>query len=229
MTTDSFNPLRPDSVEPTREDVLIGRVVDGEATTADWDALETIARADGTVWERLGRAQRAHARLEREVEDAIAIAELIDVPSPHSLAVHTFQSRFRQWGGWAAAAVIGLAWIGAAGFTGSPKPGNVAGLAGPTVQEMTPDALLDQYIRRGLATGRVVGEMPAMLVNTQDLGGGQGKEVWFVRPILERTNVSDVSLLSVQMDEHGMPRYVPMTLPGGTGTQPNRPTAPDPL
>jgi hypothetical protein len=199
----------PDPFEPTREDVLIGRVVDGEASTADWDALETVARTDPAVWERLGRAQRTHARLEREVEDAIAVAELIDVPSTHSLAIGTFHTRLRQWGGWAAAAVIGVAWLGYAGFTGSPTPGNVARL-GPVVQELSPDELLTQYMNKGQAQGRVMGEMAPVFVDARDLGADKGKEVYFVRPIIERTLVTDLGILSVQKDEHGTPRYVPM-------------------
>lgn len=203
--------FHPDPFEPTREDVLIGRVVDGEASTADWDSLETIARTDAAVWERLGRAQRTHARLEREVEDAIAVAELIDVPSAHAISITSFQTRMRQWGGWAAAAVIGVAWIGFSGITGSGRPGGpIAGGSFNQVQELSPDDLLSQYMRKGTALGRVVSEMPTMLVEARDLGDGRGKEVFFVRPILERTTVTDLAILSVQKDEHGTPRYVPI-------------------
>lgn len=196
-----------ESFEPTREDVLIGRVVDGEASTSDWDSLERIAGTDASVWERLGRAQRTHARLERDVEDAIAIAELIDLPSAGSIAVQGFHSRGRQWGGWAAAAVIGVAWLSIAGITGRGGPNQASVLP---VREYTPDELLTQYLDKGQAEGRVMGEMAPMLVDARDLGLNMGKEVIFVRPIIERTMVTDVSVLSVQKDEHGTPRYVPM-------------------
>lgn len=197
-----------DPFEPTREDVLIGRVVDGEASTTDWDSLETVARTDPAVWERLGRAQRTHARLEREVEDAIAVAELIDVPSGRELAIGGFHTRLRQWGGWAAAAVIGVAWLGVAGITGSRSPGNLGGFT--TAKELTPDELLTQYMDKGQAEGRVMGEMAPVFVNARDLGENKGKEVYFVRPIIERTFVTDVGVLSIQRDEHGTPRYVPI-------------------
>lgn len=197
-----------ESFEPTREDVLIGRVVDSEASTSDWDSLERIAGTDASVWERLGRAQRTHARLEREVEDAIAIAELIDLPSEGSIAAIGFHSRIRQWGGWAAAAVIGVAWLSISGITGSFGPGsNIANVL--PVRELSPDELLSQYMNKGQASGRVMGEMEPMLVDARDLGLNR-KEVIFVRPIIERTMVTDVSVIGVQRDEHGTPRYVPM-------------------
>lgn len=196
-----------ESFEPTREDVLVGRVVDGEACASDWDALERIASTDPAVWERLGRAQRTHARLEREVEDAIAVAELIDVPSAGVIAAHSFQSRVRQWGGWAAAAVLGIAWISVSGITGTRGPGQIAGTS---INTLTTDELLSQYMNRGQQDGRILGEMAPMLVDARDLGLNQGKEVIFVRPIIERTRVADVAVLSVQKDEHGTPRYVPI-------------------
>lgn len=213
------NPLRPESFEPTREDVLIGRVVDGEASSTDWEALERLAATDPLVWERVGRAQRTHARLEREVEDAIAIAELIEAPSPRVVAGHSLGLRVRQYGGWAAAAAIGLAWV-AIQRPGSTSllpanPGMTAGFGMPA--SLTADEALAQYVRAGQADGRVLGEMQPMLVSTRPLADGQGKEVWYVRPILERARVTDVNVLSVGMDEHGQPRYVPVPITPSAG------------
>jgi len=217
MTNEFTNPR---DFEPTREDVLIGRVVDGEASSTDWDALETIAKTDSAVWERLGRAQRIHARLEREVDDAIAIAELIDVPPTSAIAITSFRDRIRQYSGWAAAAAIAVAWLGLNGwspvipgtYTGQTNRASLGALPKELLHQASPDDLLDQYVRSGMAQGRVLGEMPVMLVDSKDLGEGRGKEVWFLRPILERTTVTDVLPVSVQKDEHGMPRYVPIQI-----------------
>lgn len=208
------NSMGPADFEPTREDVLIGRVVDGEASSSDWEALERIASGDVTLWERVGRAQRTHARLEREVEDAIAIAELIEAPSPRVLAGQSLSMRIRQYGGWAAAAAVALAWVSLQrpGSTSlMPSTGETAGLAALPVS-LTPDQALAQYVRAGQADGRVLGEMQPMLVSTRALGEGQGKEVWYVRPILERATVTDLNVLSVGLDEHGTPRYFPVPI-----------------
>ncbi|MDX2115128.1 MAG: hypothetical protein SFZ24_05830 [Planctomycetota bacterium] len=216
-------PLHPPAPEPTREDVLIGRVVDGEATSADWAALEHLASRDPLVWERLGRAQRTHARLEREVEDAIAIAELIDLPSARAVAVDSFRLRLRQYGGWAAAAAVALAWVGAqTPLVSHPAPTSTAALvpiAAPA--QVAPDQLFDRYVLEGVAQGRVVGVMPPVLVRTEPAADGNGKQVIFLRQVLERATMTDVTPVSIQLDEHGTPRYVPTETPIPTLLQPS--------
>jgi hypothetical protein len=212
MTEQNFNnPAFNPAFEPTREDVLIGRVIDGEASSTDWDALDRLAQSEPAVWERLGRAQRAHARLEREVEDAIALAELIELPASHA-ATASLNMRFRQYSGWAMAAVLGLALLGSFGLNlGGSRGGGNGGLqAGIGARSLSPDEALDQYVQSGLASGRVLGEMPAVLVDARPAQQGGGQEVLFVRQILERKFVTDVSVMSVEMDEHGTARYVPL-------------------
>lgn len=204
----------PGAYEPTREDVLIGRVVDGEAFASDWEALEKLAGADGGVWERLGRAQRSHARLERDVEDAIALADLVEIPRV-AVATQSMNMRIRQYGGWAAAAALALAWAGLSGVLPMGGAGGQASSLGPTGQPMatlSPDAAYEQYVERGTSSGRLVRELPLQLVQARDLGEGRGKEVLYYRMLLERRTVPDVSVLSVQSDEHGDPRLVPMRI-----------------
>lgn len=217
MTISAPQPF-PEKYEPTREDVLIGRVVDGEASAQDWSALEILSASDPAVWERLGRAQKIHARLERGLEDAIAIAELVDLPSSYAQGGRA-GGRF-AYAGWAAAAAIALAWGGISGglvpltsFRSMGPQGQQAGIgvtSQTAIDQLPPEAIYDHYVRSGLASGRVVGEMPAMFVDARELDGGAGKEVWYVRQILERTKVTDLTPLSVQMDEHGTQRFVPV-------------------
>jgi hypothetical protein len=203
--------------EPTREDVLIGRVVDGEASAADWAALESIAQSDAGVWERVGRAHRVHARLEREIEDAIAIAELIEAPSPKVVAGHAMTLRMRQYGGWAAAAAVALAWVAVRNPGGVGPGAQVAGIGPVSAAPLSVEEAYDQYINRGIAQNRVIGELQPVLVETRDLGEGNGREVIFMRQILERQPVTEVSVMSVQMDEHGTMRAVPVPVARSTG------------
>lgn len=228
MTHDDFQ-----DIEPSREDIVIGRVVDGEATSLDWSALDQIAASDAAVWERLGRAHRAHARLEREVEDAIAIAELIGAPTSSandSAGRFSFARAARQYGGWAAAAAVALAWVGVqrspAPATSTTAPGQrqtgpllandtgaaPLGVATDRFAGFTPEEALAHYVRSGLASGSVLGEMQPMLLDARDLGEGKGKEVWYVRPILERTTVTDLSVLNAETDELGVTRFVPQRI-----------------
>jgi len=193
--------------EPTREDVLIGRVVDGEASASDWEALERLAQTEPGLWERLGRAQRVHARLEREVEDAIAIAELTELPRAH-IAGYSLASRIRQYSGWAVAAVLGVAFLGTMGVINnrSPGVGNNASI-GPA--SWTADQALQRYLDKGKEQGVVVEELPAKLFDARVLDDGHTKEVIFVRQIIERRNLSDLSVLRIEIDENGRERVFP--------------------
>lgn len=201
-----------DNQGPTREDVLIGRITDAEAGPADWAELENIAASDPGVWQRLATSQRAHARLSRVVEDEIAVAELVDLPSTRSRAV---LSRLRQYAGWAIAAVIALAWLGAHNSRIPLRPNGAETIrAGYS----TPTEALNQYLKTGAENGRVLGEMPAVLVEMRPAGSGERQEVIYIRQILERTEVEDAQMLNIQQDEHGRPVYV--TRPAPSEPQP---------
>lgn len=197
--------------EPTREDILIGRVVDGEASPSDWGELEHLARGDTGLWQRLAQSQRAHARLERAVEDRIAVAELIELPEPPGVLA-SFRARWQSWSGWAAAAAVAIAWLGAGRGPAMNAPTGPAS-QGAAIAGLSLDDALQQYIERGRRDGRVLREMPAQYVDSRDLGQGKGREVIFVRQILERMPVTDVHVARVVKDEHGEERIVPESRP----------------
>lgn len=205
MTTDRPTHSDFSRYEPTREDILIGRVVDGEATPSDWGELEHMSKADAGLWQRLAQSQRAHARLERAVEDEIAVSELVELPEPVSV-IASFRSRWQVWGGWAVAAGLALAWLGAGS---GPAMFRGSGASTPTaVAGLNLDEMLNQYVTKGRESDRVVNVMPLQLLKTNPLEQGQGTEVFFVRPIVERMIVTDFRPLSVQVDEAGQARKV---------------------
>lgn len=209
MTTSKPNTFDFSRYEPTREDILIGRVVDGEATPSDWGELEHMSKADAGLWQRLAQSQRAHARLERAVEDEIAVSELVELPEPVSV-IASFRSRWQLWGGWAVAAALALAWLGAgsgpAMFRGSQSSGS--GEKAQIVGAGSLDEILNQYVTKGRESDRVVNVMPLQLLKTNQLAKGEGTEVLFVRPIVERVIVTDFRPVSVMMDEAGQARKV---------------------
>lgn len=216
MTTDRPKPNDFSRYEPTREDILIGRVVDGEATPSDWGELEHMSKADAALWQRLAQSQRAHARLERAVEDEIAVGELVELPEPVSV-IASFRSRWQLWGGWAVAAGLALAWLGAGNGPAmfrSPSAGNPGGTTTATlVPSGTLDELLNQYVTQGRESDRVVNVMPLQLLRTNQLDQGKGTEVFFVRPIIERVIVTDFRTMNVVTDEAGQSRKVMGSLP----------------
>lgn len=209
--------------EPTREDILVGRVTDGEASPHDWAELESIAQRDTGVWQRLALAQRAHARLERAVEDRVAIAELVDAPRrAHADHAGVFTTRWRAYGGWAAAAVVALAWFTTVrqhGPGAGPGPGTGPHIPIGTVQTAqlipTPapsaDELFSRYLDAGKATGRVVGEMPLMMVDARpstEPGHEDAQVVYYIRPVLEQVTTTDMRVGRVSSDEHGRPVFM---------------------
>ena len=44
-------------------DILISRVIDGEATPEDWTAMRAMAERDASIWGDLVAAQQDHAEL----------------------------------------------------------------------------------------------------------------------------------------------------------------------
>lgn len=179
--------------EPTREDVIVGRIVDGEATPHDWQELDRLAHEDPDVWRRIAQAQRAHARLERAVEDEIAVAELIELPIEQHSAVYELVTRVRAYGGWAVAAVLTLALLGNFNMP-TPSGSMRAGLS------LSPDQAYDQYISTGMEEGRVVSEMPALLVDAGEADNGQ---VLIIRRIMERVRVEETPFYQVKTNEFG--------------------------
>ncbi len=219
---DNLHP--PHSDLPTREDVLIGRVVDGEATDTDWADLERVARADSDIWKRIAHAQRAHARLERAVEDAIAVAELVDLP--------TYQPARAFWGsmrsslGWAVAAVLAIAFVGKFHqyMPGANPNGPPIITAGPSLSSATPDEAYDRYIRSGLADGRVVGEMEPVLIEARQVSNAAGApthEVIVMRRVVERFSGENLPVYTIKTNEHGLPVPTPLEL-----TTPTPPPSP---
>ena len=209
MHDHNTNPNR--NPEPTREDVIIGRIVDGEASPSDWHDLDRVAERDPEVWQRLARAQRAHARLERAVEDEIAVAELVGLPLERHHAMYEFVSRVRSYGGWAVAAVLAMALLGSY----SPLQKNTGGTtlqAGYTtpLDRATPDQAFERYVSAGRDTGRVVDTLPSVLVEAGGLGSPGGGDVLIIRRTVERLNAKDMAFFTVEPNEFSEPTLRPI-------------------
>lgn len=198
---------------PSREEVLICRVTDGEATPADWAELESLARTDPAVWQRLAASQQAHARFEHAVEDEIAICELVEAPDRRVLARGAFAARVREYSGWLAAAAVAVAWLG---INRAPSPnlgpftqqgGIVPELTGSQPLLNVPaDQLLEQYKRSGMASGTFLTELPLQFVESRVSADNSGEqEVIYIRPMLERVRAKDVNVVNYKKDENGLP------------------------
>lgn len=202
MTHDDHTATRPPTAD--ERDLLVSRVVDGEADPADWARLREIAGTDGSVWAQIAETQADHESLRDAV--VAAIDEAGDIELPDAISVHGdhggVQRRIdavRSWGGWAAAAAILLVWAtgipGLQSGNGNASGTNVAGIAGPKTipASFTPEELRDQYVQRGQQQGLVVGELPEpVVIEARALPDGSGVEVFTMRQIIERQIVKDI-------------------------------------
>lgn len=216
MTDNTFDNQFSHADLPTREDVLIGRVVDGEANDADWADLERLARGDADIWKRLAHAQRVHARLERAVEDAIAVAELVDAPIYRP--GRGFWGSARSSMGWAVAAIFAIALVGRfQQYLPSPSsvmPAQQAGFV--SLNAASPDQAYNRYINAGIADGRVVGEMDPVLLEARQSTSATGEpvhEVIVLRRVVERIAGENMPVYTIHRDEHGLPVPQPMEFP----------------
>lgn len=199
------------------KDILISRIIDGEATAEDWSALRALAAKDPSVWADLASMQQDCAEVHRACEQALRVACNVEAPILE-LARHRFAERLRlvgAWGGWAAAAAVLIAWaIGLPDGRDAPARQTQGASLVPdltrqrVIDGLSPDEAFAAYLRSGAENGRVLGLDPSMtVVRTQPLEGGSGYEVLYIRQILER---AEVDLYRLAQDEAGRPVRIPL-------------------
>lgn len=197
-------------------DILITRVIDGRAGSDDWRRLESLGERDAGVWRELAQAQRDDQVLRTEMARAIGIVSSVelsmDTREPALRLTRQVGERTRRvamWGGWAAAALVTLAFV-------AKKPGDNnamnANAAGPA---MSASDLLSGYLDQGRKEGRVINEMPdKVLVNTTPAANGKGYDVVYFRVIMEREQVPD--LYRFTSDESGRQVPIRIQMPAAT-------------
>jgi hypothetical protein len=191
-------------------DVLITRVLDGEATPEDWAAFRAMADRDPTVWRDLADAQQDRAELASALAEALAVADGVEAPLEEH-AGERMRARVRTataWVGWAAAATLALGV-----FTGRVSPGGGAGAQQAGLIPIdSPEEALQLYMDKGRETGRVLYELPdKVLLSSSPTPGGEGYTVVYLRQIVERRMVDDFYRLGE--NEAGQKVPVPMALP----------------
>lgn len=199
-------------------DLLISRVIDGRAGGGDWQSLRVLAESDPGVWRDLEESQQMNEALCAAVDEACAVVERVSVDG-HRQQVDLSRrlSMAGAWGGWLAAAAVGMAWtLGMPlGTDGSSAIGSMVPSPGPEyVRIETPEDALRTYLDRGRDDGSVLGLVSdPRVLETRTLPDGSGVEVLYVREIVERRLVEQVYRLS--QDEAGNVRPVQVRIVPG--------------
>ncbi|MFN0057567.1 MAG: hypothetical protein ACKVX7_03845 [Planctomycetota bacterium] len=203
-------------MEISRDEVLIDRVVDGDATAADWAELELLAERDPGTWQRLGLAIRSEAELRLALESELACADRVELPIPSSAARAIASGPFalRPKAGWVAAALVLATW-GATTVLAPrspsaslPTPAQIAETES-SGEALSANAALRRYVELGRREGRVLAELPNLVMEKRALPDQQAMEVLYLRRTLERATVDQ--FFDLGRDEFGQPASIPVS------------------
>ncbi|MHC4975343.1 MAG: hypothetical protein ACYTF7_01905 [Planctomycetota bacterium] len=193
------------------EDILISKAVDGVATAEEWSQLEALAAIDSSIWARLGEMTRMQAQLAGALDEAIAIADEVEIDMDRIHRHHALHIHVRTWGGWAVAAVLALALFGGQlGSFATSGGQQAAGWLGPNA---TPDEVLEQYRTVGTLDGRFVSELPTIMVDVRLNPESGQQEMFYMRRLLERVPVEGLYTSAPDGSD-----VVPVLIPAGVRT-----------
>ncbi|MHC5022976.1 MAG: hypothetical protein ACYTGG_03555 [Planctomycetota bacterium] len=165
-------------------DVIIGRLVDAEATPDDRRRFDDLAATEPGLWRLLALRQLDHDLLAEGLDEVTAEARQVDLPAPRlgrrSLAWTIASS------GWAAAFVLLVSWavVTWSGQAGRAAGERLAGDAGAAAPALTPDEHLAAYMQAPF----VIGEEAPMLLDTFEHPDGH-IELRVMRRIIERIDL----------------------------------------
>ncbi len=192
---------------------LISHVVDGHASSDQWNELNELAENNPLVWRELANTLRDHQSFTRGVNATVAAAD--NIPLPENIVEPSYDlapedpalrpRRVGQWGGWAVAAMIALAWVGGINLTGTTGNGLNAGF------NLSAAEYLDKYKEQGKKEGLVYDELPEKIfLDSKKAESGKGFDILCVRLIVEKTIVPDLYHFGSE-DENGSPVLVRVT------------------
>lgn len=183
-------------------DVLLSRMIDGEASADDQRAFEALAEENPILWRDLALGQRDSTALAIAVKRRLAAAEHVELPSPRGRAEAQNANRRAGAGpwllagaGWAAAAILAAA-LFFADWERSEASGPVVVHA---AQQVSPDEQLRSYLRAPY----VLGELEPMMERVDELPDGRIAVV-ALRRIQEVVFLDEDDILPVDEDRHFM-------------------------
>jgi hypothetical protein len=199
------NELSPHSTEAPPLDVLIGRIIDGEATLAQRQRFESMAAADPALWRVLALRQQDMSMLAAHVEPQLNAAEKVELPvgvidQIESSAAETGSRRLRvPWGiaisGWAAMMALAVLWSFSDQWLRHTDQQAGSRTASHQPETLTPDEHLREYKRAPF----VLNEMPPTLLGIEQLRDGR-YAVSYLRRIVEVAYFDSASEIPLNAD-----------------------------
>lgn len=185
-------------------EILIGRIVDGEAGDDDRQRFELLSARDPELWRRLAARQQDMLMLIERVEEETRSIDRIDVPAfaPQRFTRWSGLRSAAVWSGWAAALALALFW-----GMGSLIDHEPLAATQPVMieQSLSPAQHLDRY----LTAPFVLGEMQPTLMEVEQLPDGR-YAASYLRRIVEVAFFDSPEELS--LDEEGNFARDPETL-----------------
>jgi hypothetical protein len=171
----------PDQSPPESE-ILLGRLVDGEATADDRARFEMLAGGDPSLWRRLALHQNEMAILTSKFEEDIRSVETVNVPQvvggeKRSSAGGWF--RLVAYSGWAAALLLATVW-----WIAFVNQGSEQSRAKPVITDSPPDLSYDEHRLEYMKAPYVVGEMAPTMLQREVMSDGR-TAIRFLRRVEE--------------------------------------------
>jgi hypothetical protein len=201
------------------EEILMGRMIDGQATEGEHSRFRDMADAHPDLWRRLALSSVQARRLEEAFDAAADKALRVELPDAPRAWMGALMRRSIATAGWAAAVLLAVAWI-----AGRPAPSPSGTMVSAPAGGLTPA----EHLQRYLDSPRVVGELAPILLDTTVRDDGW-IEVRFLRRI-EEVDLFEPDRVPAVEDLGRLPRAAPATAPpapGTTGEEPGQ--APPPV
>jgi hypothetical protein len=186
------NTTMPGDHDPsyTETDILLSRLVDGEASAEDRHQFDEMAAADPMIWRRLAMHQQDHILLAGKVDSATGGADAVELR--HPWVAPRRLTGILAYSGWAALIILALSWIVV--MRSSMQLGDLNGTNARAAQ-YSPEQAFKEYRQAPY----VLDEMPAEVLDVADVGDGR-VAVRFVRQIEEVVYLDPDRALPVDED-----------------------------
>ena len=191
-------------------EILVGRIVDGEAKPEDRARFDELAAVNPSLWRALAMRQQDMAALTSRFEQMTRIVNAINLPESERSTTRLRLPWLVALTGWAAVLIVAVLW-GLQAASASHQRGRILP-ANRDPCTMSPDDHLREYLRAPFISG----ELPPTLVYSERLPDGRTM-LRILRRIEEIAYVNGDPKTLVDKDGHLIKPPVELRSEGGEG------------